>query len=822
MPFLALMLALLSPPQSAPEAVSVSRIQALPDSIPRAVSRARKVRRLEAKQTLSAFVCFKFADPKAAQDCADAVSDPASPLYGHWLTPQEIGERFGPSQADYDAVGNWLKAQGLTIEETSANRMTLRAGGSAAQMEKAFGVALNEYKEDAKTAVLRGPDETPRTFFAPSAPLQLPAAFAGKISSVEGLESWTRPVPARRAKRAGANGPFDAVQVRTAYNLNPLYNAGFQGQGRTIAISNYDGFSLANARRYVNYNGLPYPAAGAATNVTVIKVASSSGAAGVGEGDLDIQMALAMAPLANILVYDNGKPGNNNVPQNVLAVLAREVSDNRADVITESYGWPVTDAAQINSWHTQHVMMTMQGITYLVASGDTGSIVQYQYPYPDLDPEVMSIGGTIMTLNPNNTIAAETGWSLSSGSGGGGGYNAAAFDFNVLPAWEKGRSVPTDQNYRLVPDIALHSAGPIGSITGAYNYYWIQTLLGIANGTSFASPLVAASLLDIEQYLISQNALPANSAGKQRLGRLNDRIYAFNGRNDIFHDITTGDNGFPAGPYWDYVTGWGTPDFYNLAAALTAPLAVTVTANAASIAPGQSLPLTANVSGSNVKEVVWSVDSGPGTISTSGVYTAPTTVTGIQTVVIKATSVIDTANPGNTSATVQPDPVFGTLTLTLNAPVAQISGTILLDGILDPAQTIVPTHPFTFVLRPDGGVPITLTQTLGANGAFQITSVPRSHYTLAVKGDRWLRQTLAFDATGGDVSGLRLRLPGGDADNSNAIDINDFGVLVNAYNGDAAVSGSSYDFHADFNCDGVVDIADFGILVNNYNKTGAP
>ena len=49
----------------------------------------------------------------------------------------------------------------------------------------------------------------------------------------------------------------------------------------------------------------------------------------------------------------------------------------------------------------------------------------------------------------------------------------------------------------------------------------------------------------------------------------------------------------------------------------------------------------------------------------------------------------------------------------------------------------------------------------------------------------------------------------------------DFGVLVNAYNGQQNVGGSGYDVRADFNGDGIVDIADFGLLVNNYGASGA-
>ena len=81
---------------------------------------------------------------------------------------------------------------------------------------------------------------------------------------------------------------------------------------------------------------------------------------------------------------------------------------------------------------------------------------------------------------------------------------------------------------------------------------------------------------------------------------------------------------------------------------------------------------------------------------------------------------------------------------------------------------------------------------------------------------------MSVDATNGDVLGVTATLKAGDTNNDNSVDIADFGVLVNAYNGDANIPGSGYDPAADFNYDGVVDIADFGILVNNYNLSGDP
>lgn len=52
--------------------------------------------------------------------------DPASPNYQRWLTPSQIGERFGATQADIDAVSDWLRSQGLAVEAVSNSRLRLQ------------------------------------------------------------------------------------------------------------------------------------------------------------------------------------------------------------------------------------------------------------------------------------------------------------------------------------------------------------------------------------------------------------------------------------------------------------------------------------------------------------------------------------------------------------------------------------------------------------------------------------------------------------------------------------------------------------------------
>ncbi|NBQ14409.1 MAG: hypothetical protein EBU31_07305, partial [Proteobacteria bacterium] len=125
--------------------------------------------------------------------------------------------------------------------------------------------------------------------------------------------------------------------------------------------------------------------------------------------------------------------------------------------------------------------------------------------------------------------------------------------------------VPTTINYRMSPDVSLHASG---GTTGAYPFYLNGARTGSSVGTSFASPVLCGQLALAQQKLISLNSLPANSAGKQRFGRMQNVIYAQNGRTDVWYDVTSGSNGTlltaingvttsSCTAKFDLVTGWG-------------------------------------------------------------------------------------------------------------------------------------------------------------------------------------------------------------------------------------------------------------------------
>ena len=497
-------------------------------------------------------ISLKPSDPTGLQALADAVSDPSSPMYQKFISPEEVGVRFGASPKDVQATRDFLTKGGLTVIHVGKNNMTIAATGTRAQVERLFSTSIADLQVVDTTGTV--------TYRSNVTPLMVPSTMVDKIQSINGVETYSRPKP-----RTTAMTP---PLARNLYALLPLFTGGFKGSGRTVAVSNWDGFALSNGNLYINKYNLPVPAGGPMSNVTVVPVGSGSMNTGAGgEGDLDFQMELAAAPLANIIIYD-GTGGN------LTTVLSTEASDNKADVISESYGWNI-DASTAGACHNTHLAMTTQGITYCAASGDSGTDLE-PFDYPDYDPDVLMVGGTDATTDGSGNRISEQNWGPGGAQGGGGGGWCAGTPgsdgstFNIRPSWQVGNGVPSAS---IVPDVSAHAT---------FWYIYIGGQLNGIGGTSASSPYFAGGLTVVEQRLFA-------ATNKARLGRVATKIYSQNGKPSVWFDITTGQgignlpstgggslNNTPAKPTigWDFTSGWGAPDFNGLYNSLVSSVAL--------------------------------------------------------------------------------------------------------------------------------------------------------------------------------------------------------------------------------------------------------
>jgi hypothetical protein len=183
-------------------------------------------------------------------------------------------------------------------------------------------------------------------------------------------------------------------------------------------------------------------------------------------------------------------------------------------------------------------------VTFIAATGDNGA----PGSYPAFSPNVLAVGGTSLSASSTGTYLGESGWS---GSGGG---------FSVYEAEPSYQSTVQISGLRTIPDVAS-DADPS---TGVYMYDSYASPGGwfIAGGTSLAAPTLAGLVAIANQ-------------GRVRVGKatfqdtqLQSVLYTLPASD--FHDITTGDNGYPAGVGYDLVTGIGSPAAKSLVAGLVA------------------------------------------------------------------------------------------------------------------------------------------------------------------------------------------------------------------------------------------------------------
>lgn len=539
------------------------------------------------------------------------VSDPKSANYRKFLTPEEVGERFGPAQADVDATVAFLQSGGFTIHKVSKNKMVVIAEGTASQVSKAFQTQLGYAEAEDGTK-----------FRTNLTPLHMPAGIAPKVVSIDGIDTSIRHTFAGLKKGKtikAATKTKLALTDPTTSTLNPplydsaigssvAYGQGFYGQGVNIAIANWDGYRLANIPLWTSTYSMPVPAGGAGSNIHIREVGTGTtygaGTPG-GEGDLDLQAVLMAAPLANVYDYDDATSDHADPITTYTDIL----DDNIADIVTESYGWSTSsvrrgtrsyNSATWTSAYNLHLSMAAQGITYLAATGDSGTgnfpATGTTYGYPDIDPTVLAVGGSVITADETTgAMVGETSWGYATNSGGSaggtGGFDpydtpAHGFAFNVAPSYQTSYLTQAGTyNYRLVPDVVNFAGGQngLGNETSPYAgwsliiyyddppNYPLGTGIFI-DGTSVASPSTAGSLAGMYSAIFA-NTTPLANRSNVRFGMLQPFIYSQGGSASAVTDITAGisvgnlpgtSTPTPPGPGWDFATGWGSLNFAGL------------------------------------------------------------------------------------------------------------------------------------------------------------------------------------------------------------------------------------------------------------------
>lgn len=353
-------------------------------------------------------------------------------------------------------------------------------------------------------------------------------------------------------KLAGLSGPpstaFTPAQIRHAYGFDLVSN---QGAGQVIGIVDaYDDPSAeADLGVFTKQFGL---SACTTANGCFRKVYSNgrqpaANANWAIEIALDIEWAHAVAPQATILLVE--------APSNSLSDLLNAVDvavRNGASVVSMSW-----TAGEFSSEAAYDNNFVSSGVTFLAASGDTGSGMAY----PAASPDVIAVGGTSLTLSGNGSYQSESAW-----AGSGGGISA----YEHEPSFQAQFGIPYNpRGYRGAPDVAYNANPSTGyavydSVKNNGYSGWYQV-----GGTSASSPQWAGLIAIANSMRVA--------ARKARLSSTDSSLYSLAKSHMAtdFHSVTQGQNGScgvwcDASAGYDYITGLGTPQASALINALLA------------------------------------------------------------------------------------------------------------------------------------------------------------------------------------------------------------------------------------------------------------
>ncbi len=466
-----------------------------------------------------------------------AINDPRSAQYHHFIPPSQFGARFGVGAKQLRSLERRLAVRGLELTVSYPQRTALQFAGTASAVERVFGIRLLSFADG------RG-----RRFQAPDRQPTIPAYMRSIVIAVNGLD--TRPSWQPLDVPMGGLTP---KSISSAYGLHGLSRLGMRGQRRKIAIISFSDYDHSDPQGYAGQFGLPGPPP------RVISVdGGTTDISHADEANLDIDVVKAVAPDAQILVYEAPDTDSGYTD-----VINRIVKDRRATIISSSWGQcePRLSRSRLAGDLTALKAAVAAGISMFAATGDQGAYdCQAQDPtdlhlsvdWPAASSYAVAVGGTRLNLTSNGTYESEYAWDDVLEAGGGGGGFAAG----PRPRWQIGPGVPVTDRHRGLPDVSADADAGTG-----WTIYWNGGPVTGVGGTSAAAPFWAASTLLVSQYAA------AHRTGA--LGYVNPMLYALAARprpRPAFNDVTFGGNRYyQAGPGWDPATGLGSPNVYNLA-----------------------------------------------------------------------------------------------------------------------------------------------------------------------------------------------------------------------------------------------------------------
>ena len=602
--------------------------------------------------------------------------NPDSPSFHRWLTPEEFGERFGPSQQEIEAVTDWLTSQGFVIEEVGRGRTWVNFSGVVADVERAFHTQIHHFYVDGEMRQANA--------WAPA----VPRALAGLVAGVVSLHNFPRPALNTGLRPAYTNSsgthaisPGDFAVI---YNVSSLYSAGYDGTGRTIGIVARTHPAASNWTTFRSTMGL------SSTIATVVVNGTDPGDVSAdedGEADLDCEWSGGVAKGATVkFVVSKSTSSTDGVDLSAQYI----VNNNLTDVMSTSFGSCESSMGSTENTFYNNLwsQAASEGITSFVSTGDSGAAGcnggsdtsgsgGLAVSGLASTPYNVAVGGTEFnegsgsywnTSNSTGDVSAksyipEIAWNESSiatcpsGDTCSGLWSSSggASTIYAKPSWQVCTGVPT-ANHRYIPDWSFTAASHDGYLVET------QGALYLIGGTSASSPSSAGVMA-----IICQKAGGRQGLANTRIYQLANAQYA-SGGTVIFHDITSGNNsvsgltGFSCSTGYDEVTGVGSMDVSALANNWVAGTTYSISGT---VSGAVTSGVTVNLTGASTAST---------TTGTGGTYTLSGLANGSYTVTPSLTGY--TFAPTSTAVTVSSANQTGINFTSTAVPTYSISGTV--------------------------------------------------------------------------------------------------------------------------------------------------
>jgi len=497
---------------------------------------------------------------------SDSAGRPAVTITGPYANLLASSDDLGPSRLDHaqltvalrestrpDPLLQWAATKGLDVRWQPGEDWAI-VEGAPLVVADAFDVPVHDYRG------MQG-----QVFYASPQQPEVPAAVRATVTDLGRILGFT---PHREARPDFV--PLDVpsqgltpTALLTAYNANPLTEAGITGKGQTIVFFAFSGYDQGDLDDFASMSGLP-----PLKPILVGGQPSESRA----ETVMDLEVAHAIAPDARMVVV-NARPTleGGRTYERIAEMFDATNQQFPGAVWSLSIGWGCD--ALITATDLKPVQSALErahrnGTSAFDASGDTGGLEckggpnWSAAPGPDdigLDaisslPGMTSVGGTTLSTDEDGQWLAEQAWIDSPLSQGTSGGVSKLFP---RPAWQRRLTVERDsgkKQRRLTPDVSA-LADPF---TGVRIRFDQQDLVGA--GTSQAAPVWAGLTALMNQYLLAN--------GGQRLGDVNPLLYRVAaGANEAgFRDVTLGGSAVDvAAPGYDLATGLGSPNVAQLA-----------------------------------------------------------------------------------------------------------------------------------------------------------------------------------------------------------------------------------------------------------------